>query len=452
MGELNKPDLCGTGPRSNSFATTSIRTLVMTVFALIMVNTQAQQVTWSLKGAWPGLGPEWRMSCVQVVSNRAFVTSASWSSTNLGNLAVFDLTNPTNPVPMGFYETVLQIGAVRVAGNYAFLAEGTWRNGTNDPGSLVILDVGNPTNLLHVASVTNLGVAHHLEVVGNYAYVTERERWTGSNSLGALSIFDVSNPSNPVRVGQYATNGHFYDLHVSGHYAYVAGGNADLLVFDVSNPTAPALLGNYSTNTYNEHTGEPGGPAEDIDVVGPYVTSAGPDGLHVIDVSNPSAPIRVGGWMPETLFTARIVGSYLFAGRNVNYPQGPVLSYWRIYDVSNPPAITLLGNEVRDTRWAVDDIVIADPYVYIASGTNGLLVFKIEQAEAPPSISVARQDDVLILTWRGAPGLSLQWTSELLDPAEWPEWIDVPGSEGQSRIELPMSRERAFFRLIRPWL
>ena len=100
----------------------------------------------------------------------------------------------------------------------------------------------------------------------------------------------------------------------------------------------------------------------------------------------------------------------------------------------------------------VDDIVIADPYVYIASGTNGLLVFKIEPAETPSSISVARQDEVLILTWKGAPGLILQWTPELLEPADWPDWFDVPGSEGQNRIELPINRERAFFRLILPFL
>ncbi len=265
MGRLKNCDVCATYAWSHCLY--AISNLIVTVFAVAVLNAQAQQTIWSLKGAWSEPGAEGRVSC-----NLALVGGTHWPYTN-SRLTALDLADPTNPVPLSSYETELQIGAIRVAGNYAYLAEGNFQNVTNNPGALEIVDVSHPTNLLRVASVTNLGFAHNLEVVGNYAYVPERARWTGSNSLGALSIFDVSNPSNPVRIGQYVTNGHFHDLHINGNYAYVAGGDADLLVFDVGNPSTPVLVGTYNTNTYNEHTGEPGGPALDIDVVGPYVTS-----------------------------------------------------------------------------------------------------------------------------------------------------------------------------------
>lgn len=436
-------------PLSALLITFWVNALMISALGLAPLHAQTEPFRFNKKGEW-SVGLDWSASSVEIVSNLAFVTSLSWSATNrLSRLTVLDLSNPTNPAPLGHYETSNRVNGLHAVGSHAYIAGGTWSPGTNDPGSLEIIDVSNPTNLLRVASITNLGVAQSLEVVGNYAYVTERERWTGSNSLGALSIIDVSNPANPIRVGRYSTNGHFYDLRVSGPHAYVAGGNADLLVLDVSNPTAPALLGNYSTNADNPFTGTRGGPAVDIDVLGSYVSAAGPDGLHVIDVSNPSAPFRVGGWLGGILFKFQVAGTYAFVGQSyANGLQGTLLRWW-IFDVSQPPAIVPFSGEVRPTRWPVDDVVIADPYAYIASGTNGLLVFEVEPAEVPSPISVTPRDDVLILTWKGAPGVILQWTPDLVGPAEW---IDVPGSDGQSSIELPMWRERAFFRLILPLL
>lgn len=50
----------------------------------------------------------------------------------------------------------------------------------------------------------------------------------------------------------------------------------------------------------------------------------------------------------------------------------------------------------------------------------------------------------LELSWRGASGVRLQETTSLANPG----WQDLPDSEGQSSLELPMTKAMAFFRLV----
>ena len=60
--------------------------------------------------------------------------------------------------------------------------------------------------------------------------------------------------------------------------------------------------------------------------------------------------------------------------------------------------------------------------------------------------SIVRLSDHLLLRWVAAPGRRLQRTSALINPT----WVDVPGSEGQSSMELPLSGGNAFYRLMNP--
>lgn len=52
--------------------------------------------------------------------------------------------------------------------------------------------------------------------------------------------------------------------------------------------------------------------------------------------------------------------------------------------------------------------------------------------------------DLLTLRWTGGPGVKLQQSHDLASP----DWQEVPGSEGLSRIDLPMDRPHHFFRVL----
>jgi hypothetical protein len=64
------------------------------------------------------------------------------------------------------------------------------------------------------------GEAFDVAVAGNYAYLAD-----GS---GGLQVLDISDPAHPARVGGYTNGGLIGTIAVSGNCAYVAGGSAGL--------------------------------------------------------------------------------------------------------------------------------------------------------------------------------------------------------------------------------
>ncbi|MCX5672060.1 MAG: LEPR-XLL domain-containing protein, partial [Planctomycetota bacterium] len=73
---------------------------------------------------------------------------------------------------------------------------------------------------------------------GGYAYLCY-----GPN----LAVLDVSDLANPTLLGKVALAG-ASDVAISGNLAYVAAGAGGLEIIDVSNPAAPVRLGGYDTS------------------------------------------------------------------------------------------------------------------------------------------------------------------------------------------------------------
>ena len=203
---------------------------------------------------------------VKVVGSYAYVVLGQ------AGLAVFDVSNPANPVQVGGYDTIGFAHSVAVSGNYAYVAD-------SDAG-LQVIDVSNPTKCARVGGYDTDGHASNVAVSGNYAYVADAD--------AGLQVIDVSDPTNCVRVGGYDTSGWAWGVAVSGNYAYVADGyDSGLQVIDVSNPTNCVRVGGY----FNGLT-----PVS-VAVSGNYAyLAAGPAGMQVIDVSNPTNCVRVGGY------------------------------------------------------------------------------------------------------------------------------------------------------------
>jgi hypothetical protein len=232
---------------------------------------------------------------VQVLGNLAYLTwSLGWGgdTNHQGGLEIFSVTNPTAPMRVGGCESVAPVNAIQVVGQFAYLAEGMARTLTNDPGTFEIIDVSDPTNPMRVGGVATLARANEIRVVGNFAYVAESTRWTSSNLLGTLEIFDISTPTNPIRVAIFDTAGSATSVDVSGGHAYLADGVTDLQVLDVSDPSKPQPVGAFISDVAHNACGfEPGGPAKFVQVVSNFAYSSGDNGLHVLDISDPSHPL-----------------------------------------------------------------------------------------------------------------------------------------------------------------
>lgn len=375
---------------------------------------------------------------VQVVGNYAYLAWLHDADTiHPGGLQIFDVTDPAAPRRVGGYESSVQVNAVRVVGGYAYLAEGARRTFTNDSGAFEIIDVSDPSRPVRAGGIAIRGRANGMHVAGSYAYVPESTRWTGSNLVGALEIFDVSSPTNPVRVATFDTGGSATSVDVSGGYAYLADGVTDLQVLDVGNPANPRRVGGYDTDEWRNYGGfEHGGAALRMQVVGRLVYSAGEDGLHILDVSDPANPVRVGGFNYFPFWGAFYVsGHYTYA---TLYSSFRNLVFLEELDVSDP------ANPVwtrADPIQADASIQVVDRRVYVPA--ENLLIYEFKEV---PVIRASRVGGMLILTWGDATDFILQRAASLTDF----EWSDVPGSEGQGGIELPMGNGGEFFRLVRP--
>lgn len=82
------------------------------------------------------------------------------------------------------------------------------------------------------------GPVEDVDVVGDFAYF---------GSGATLQIADVSNPASPQVVGEVALSGVVKGVVVSGDYAYVTTGGEGLRVINVATPTAPVEVGSYDT-------------------------------------------------------------------------------------------------------------------------------------------------------------------------------------------------------------
>jgi hypothetical protein len=355
-----------------------------------------------------------------------------------GGFEIFSITNPAAPAWLGGYESRSEANAIRIAGHYAYLAVGATRTVTNDPGYLEIIDVNDLSNPVRVGRADTFGRANSVRVEGTFAYLPESTRWTGSNLLGALEIFDVSTPTNPNHKGTYYTGASAISVDVSGGLAYLADGVTDLRVLDVSVVANPTSVGVYDVDERTACAAEFARPASFIRVVSNLVFSAGENGLHVLDVSTPANPVRVGGHCPLPFISAfDISGLYVCESIYSSAANSFLLS---VSDLGNPTNWVLVALSVVFAEPRA--IQVAGNCVYL--GTNPMLVYEMSQQPLIKSISIS--NEYLTLTWDYAPGFVLQHTSSLDNPA----WSDVPDSEDRTSIELLITNSNGFFRLAKP--
>jgi hypothetical protein len=130
-----------------------------------------------------------------------------------------------------------------------------------------------------------------------------------------------------------------------------------LQVIDVSDPTHPVYVGGYDT----------AGNVYDVAVAGKFAYVAdGNSGLQVIDVSNPTNPVPVGncdtdGW----------AWSVAVEGKRAYVADGA--SGLQVIDVSNPASPVLVGS--YDTSGYAVGVAVKGNRIYIADEVSGLKVF-----------------------------------------------------------------------------
>ncbi len=196
---------------------------------------------------------------------------------------------------------------------------------------LRVIDLQDPEHPVIVGNYHEEGAITQIDVEGGLAFATNTQ-------TGSVTILDLTQPQSPQPIHTFpASGGGGGDVFVTGTLAYIAWGEFGFAVYDVSNPTAPIKLGDYSPMSYAWKIVVADGYAYLLDHSG-----GGKDEeshLVVFDVGDPAQPTYVTTF-DDPLFgvslTVEAGRAYLGDGRQAS--DGMV-----IVDVADPHHPVRLG-------------------------------------------------------------------------------------------------------------
>jgi hypothetical protein len=258
-------------------------------------------------------------------------------------LGFIDVSNPAVPKRVGTYSQFAlgadARGTICVANSY-------W-NTLDDHFRFDVLDISDPANVRRIGSIDSVG-GWDVHLSGPLAFVSgdQSPDWE-------FTIVDIQDSVHPHVVSWAATPSNNYGVWAdwTSSRAYVAD-MVGLAVMDISDINSP----HYDTTVMSAHE------AQDVWLDnGRAFVADGMAGLRILDVTNPAAPVELGGidTVEYNSMTWSAVGrdSFAFTG----WMPSP---YLRAIDVTDPTRPTMAGScRVFDPP---KDMVLRDSLLYVA--------------------------------------------------------------------------------------
>lgn len=299
-----------------------------------------------------------------IVSNQTlYIAEGGYDGSQwIGGLRTLDISDPLNPMPLGFYNSSRKPYFISLVGDYIYMSQSSVET--------LIIDISDLSNLTLAGSFnTRLG---NTFLLGNLLFI-------------GMKIFDVMNPLNPILIGEAVFQGVAEDVTVSGNYAFITNGNyydgyawrvgKKIRVFNITDPANPTEIGLYES---------PGNVAmisimNNVLIISEGVypdvsTSEEGSGLRIIDVTNPALPEPVGFYeTPGISMDVVVRNNYAFV---LSLYGG--ISVVDIEDIFNP---TQIG--YYNSPGSPNHLVLQDNYAYLADGLRGLRVVEITDLTNP---------------------------------------------------------------------
>ena len=233
---------------------------------------------------------------------------------------------------------------VATSGDYAFY---------NSGAGFMVADISDVDAQEVVGTLTVSGVIDKIAVTGHIAYVLSKRRWSGSmgssRCTGSLHAIDVSDPIDPRQVGSYdlpddlpgydCRDPYAEDIAVSGDSVYLVSGDSlsdvtGLHVIDVSQPSAMAEVGFVGIDVGYSHE-------RSVAIADGYAYVTTQYSVSVIDVQDRSEPVLLASVEIPNSKTSGIVVDQGFA--YLAAPERPGGDYGRaggltVVDVRDPHA------------------------------------------------------------------------------------------------------------------
>ncbi len=168
------------------------------------------------------------------------------------NVQIIDISNPESPYYVTTFVIPNYTAGIYIRDNLLYVAYSAFNTGIQWAG-ISIADITDPTNPVCIGDFNTVGYFYDLFISeDNIVYCS----FTYKENLGplhyGLKIIDVNNPESPSELGTYYITGEQYPkgIFVSGEHAFLASGFNRLEVIDISSPSNPELEAYYNTPGY----------------------------------------------------------------------------------------------------------------------------------------------------------------------------------------------------------
>jgi len=207
-----------------------------------------------------------------------------------------------------------------------------------------LFDVSDPANITLISSFQNgSNRLYYSSPTNNLVCVT--------NSYDGLLLLENIATNELLSVGEYITGGVAEDVTVDNNYAYVAD-RGGIQAIDLSIPTEPSLISRLSFSSDDIIS---------LVVQGDFAYVVEEfEGLHVINISEPSNLVEVGFLQGSIRRAIAGNGDYIFCYR----------TGFSIIDVSEPSAPVEVSNFWGPTPYPVYDIVVRGSYAYVVGSIS----------------------------------------------------------------------------------
>jgi len=328
---------------------------------------------------------------------------------NNSGLQVFDTSNPTHPLDVGFRDVNQYAYGIAVQGDLAYVPYYQM---------LRIFDLSNPTNPVPVGKIDH--DCSTVTVSGNLAFL--------GSSVGPIfqvAIYDVSNPVQPVPVSQF--NDEPTSIEISGEYAYLV--NESLEAVDISKPSTPNQLG----SSYCQGV--------DLVVSGVHAyVACWTNGFEIYNVSNPTNLVSVYHSVGDIYGAVTLSGNYAYL---VGFHS------FAVFDVSDPTNATLVANTYLAQGLGFGQLAfaVAGGYAYLGYGT-GLSVYSVGQT-ASPHLNITETGGNIICSWPTPASAFAVQQSPALNSADWTTLTNTSVVVGsQNQVTIPKTHGIMFYRLV----
>jgi hypothetical protein len=287
-------------------------------------------------------------------------------ATQYGGVQILDISNIENIINTGYELPGRWAYSVATQGDLVFIGgEGMSIYNIND-----IIKTNEIVDQLEIQYSNDIVVGekntHATDT--HYAYVS---------SQNIINIYDIINPLKPQLVSSisHADSGYhtFLADETNGGYLYTVNRGQGLKIIDINNPAVPLISGGLAIEE-----------ARRVDVYGDkaYITSQ--TGIHIVDISNKSAPSELGFFPLAEGKTwgylgIKVKGNYAYTIQQEYYD-----AELHIIDISNSSTPTLLASLPVSLA---EQIQIEGDYAYITQRSYGFGVIDISNPSQPVQIT-----------------------------------------------------------------